>query len=77
MALTSSDLEAIADHLGAIASLIPLHPVTTAGECDVALSALNELLDSGGADEKHPFALLVTLLGGFISDYEDAQSAPK
>jgi len=31
---------------------------------------LNDLLDVGGANENHPLASLVTLLGHFIDDYE-------
>lgn len=48
----------------------PLYAIHNEVEYDYAIQVLNDLLDAGGADENHPLASLVTLLGHFIADYE-------
>jgi hypothetical protein len=39
-------------------------------EYSLAIDTLNELLDAGGADEKHPLALQVHHVGEAIAAYE-------
>lgn len=60
----------ITQHMNALCVQLPLHAIHDEQEYDEAVSALNELLDSGGADENHPLAVLVAMLGDFIADYE-------
>jgi HTH-type transcriptional regulator/antitoxin HigA len=72
--LTRADVDDIAEHLSAITSRIPLHPIRTKRAHKAALAALNALLDAGGADEKNPLSALVGLLGDLIGDYEDAHA---
>lgn len=38
------------------------------------VEALDQVLDSGGADEKHPLARLADYLGDLVADYEAAHS---
>ncbi len=73
--LSRADVDEITEHLDAISARIPLRPIKTKRDYKAATSALNALLDAGGAHEKSPLASLVTLLGEFIGDYEDAQPA--
>jgi len=63
-------IENVVHHYQEICHSVPLHPIYNEAEYDHAIQILNELLDAGGANEKHPLAMLVTLLGHFISDYE-------
>jgi HTH-type transcriptional regulator / antitoxin HigA len=51
---------------------VPLHPINSANEYDEAVRVLNALLDAGAADEAHPLAGLLTALGEFVGDYDDA-----
>lgn len=60
----------ITQHMSALCAQIPLHVIHDEHEYDDAVRVLNELLDAGGADERHPLASLVTMLGDFIADYE-------
>lgn len=74
--LTRDEVADITGHLNAISARIPLHPIKTKRDYKAALSALNALLDAGGADEKDPLSSLVALLGERIGDYEDVHMAP-
>lgn len=38
--------------------------------------ALDYVLDAGGADEKHPLALLADYLGNLVSEYETSRRLP-
>ena len=60
----------ITQHINALHAQVPLHSIENEHEYDEAINALNELLDAGGADEHHPLAVLVAMLGDFIADYE-------
>lgn len=60
----------ITQHINALRAQVPLHTIDNEQEYDEATNVLNELLDAGGADEHHPLAVLVTMLGEFIADYE-------
>lgn len=48
-----------------------LHPIHNERDYDKAVSALNQLLDAGDADENHPLADLANTLGALIGDYDD------
>ena len=64
------EIENIVRHYQEICHSIPLYSIQNETEYDHAIQVLNELLDAGGANENHPLASLVTLLGHFIADYE-------
>jgi HTH-type transcriptional regulator/antitoxin HigA len=49
-----------------------LKPARTKADYERLVSALDYVLDAGGADEKHPLAMLAGYLGELISQYEDA-----
>lgn len=55
----------------ALTAKIPLHSIHNERDYDQAVSALNQLLDAGAADENHPLADLANTLGALIGDYDD------
>ena len=67
----NSKLEQLAEHFAAIEREVPLRPIRSAEDYDAAVSAMNRLLDAGGANERHPLANLVAILGELIGDYDD------
>ena len=62
----------ITSHFKALSSIIPLHPISSERDYDKAVATLNQLLDAGAANEKHPLADLVNTLGTLISEYDNA-----
>lgn len=66
----ASEMKQLTAHMRAIAAAVPLGAI--AGEADyiAAVDCLNELLDAGGANESHPLAALVVLLGERIAAWE-------
>ena len=62
----------ITAHFQALSSVIPLHPIRTGHDYDKAVTALNQLLDAGAANEKHPLADLANTIGTLIGEYDDA-----
>lgn len=62
----------ITSHFKALSSIIPLHTISSERDYDKAVTKLNQLLDAGAANEKHPLADLVNTLGALISEYENA-----
>ena len=62
----------ITSHFKALSSIIPLHPISSERDYDKAVATLNQLLDAGAADEKHPLADLVNTLGTLIGEYDNA-----
>ncbi len=64
----------IAAHFEALNRFVPLHPITNEDDHEKAISALNQLLDAGAADEDHPLAGLVDTLGALIGVYEEARN---
>ena len=64
------EIDNIVHHCQEICHSIPLYAIHNEAEYDHAIQILNDLLDAGGANENHPLASLVTLLGHFIADYE-------
>jgi HTH-type transcriptional regulator/antitoxin HigA len=61
----------ITTHVQALSSVIPLHPIRTESDYEKAVAALNQLLDAGAANEKHPLADLANTLGALIGEYDD------
>lgn len=60
----------ITQHMNALRAQVPLHTIDNEQEYEQVITALNELLDAGGADEHHPLAVVASLLSDFIEDYE-------
>ena len=61
----------ITSHFKALSSIIPLHTISSERDYDKAVTTLNQLLDAGAANEKHPLADLVNTLGALISEYDN------
>lgn len=61
----------ITSHFKALSSIIPLHTISGERDYDKAVTTLNQLLDAGAANEKHPLADLVNTLGALISEYDN------
>ena len=64
-------LKEVTRHYTALCSQIPLKPIRSAQEHEQAVAALNNLMDAGVANEDHPLADLLVILGELISVYED------
>ena len=64
-------LEAIASRYQALSELLPLRALRSEADYDRAVAVLDNLLDAGAADEQHPLADLVNVLGQFISAYDE------
>jgi HTH-type transcriptional regulator / antitoxin HigA len=69
-------LQSVAQHFTALSAFIPLNTIRNARDYRKAVVALNQLLDSGAADEKHPLANLVDTLGALIGEYDEATYLP-
>lgn len=67
----------ITSHYVALTSLVPLRAIHHHAEYEQAVSMLNRLLDAGAANEDHPLAELVHMLGLLIGDYDDQHFAPE
>ena len=50
--------------------MVPLKAITREADYKKAVTTLDELLDAGGANERHPLAGLVEALGELIESYE-------
>jgi HTH-type transcriptional regulator/antitoxin HigA len=50
-----------------------LKPARSRADYERLVLALDYVLDAGGADEKHPLALLADYLGDLVSEYEMAR----
>jgi HTH-type transcriptional regulator / antitoxin HigA len=64
------DIDAVTSYYKALARLVPLKAITSEAEYRKAISALEQLLDAGGANERHSLAGLVEALGELIESYE-------
>ena len=64
------DINAVTSHYQALARMVPLKAITREAEYKKAVATLEELLDAGGASERHPLAGLVEALGEMIESYE-------
>lgn len=67
----------ITSHYEALNALVPIHPISNPEDYAKAVTALNQLLDAGAADEDHPLAGLVNTVGALIGTYEDAHNPPE
>ena len=66
----NADLREIARHFTALSAAVPMRPLRNERDYKAAVRAMDELLDAGGADEAHPLADLVALVGEFVDEYE-------
>jgi HTH-type transcriptional regulator/antitoxin HigA len=57
----------------ALSSVVPLRAIRTDADYETAVAALNGLLDAGAADQQHPLARLVNILGSLIGDYDQSR----
>lgn len=64
------DIDAVTSHYKALARLVPLRAITSEADYRKAVAVLEELLDAGGANERHPLAGLVEALGEVTESYE-------
>ena len=64
------DINAVTSHYKALARWVPLKAITSEADYRKAVAALEELLDAGGANERHPLAGLVAALGEVIESFE-------
>lgn len=69
----SAVLERISKRYEALAAVAPVHRIRTRDQYDAAVESLNVLLDGGAADEAHPLAELVHLIGERIEAYESRE----
>ncbi len=70
----ANEMDKIAKRYQALCELVPLKPIVRKAEYDAAVGHLNRLLDAGGANQAHPLAGLVELLGEVIHSYEKRQA---
>ena len=64
------DINAVTSQYKALARLVPLKAITSETDYRKAVAALEQLLDAGGANERHPLAGLVEALGEVIESFE-------
>ena len=64
------DIDAVTSCYKALARLVPLKAITSEADYRKAVSALEQLLDAGGANQRHMLAGLVEALGKLIESYE-------
>ncbi len=65
-------LKEVSHHYTALCAQIPLKPIHSKKDYERAVAALNSLMDAGVANEKHPLADLLAILGDLIGNYEQA-----
>lgn len=64
------DIDAVTSSYQALSKLVPLKAITSEAGYQKAVASLEQLLDAGGANERHPLAGLVEALGELIESYE-------
>ena len=69
----ANEMDKIAKRYQALCELVPLKPILRKAEYEAAIEHLNRLLDAVGANQSHPLAGLVELLGEVIHSYEKRQ----
>ena len=68
--MSALDIDAVTSHYRALVRKVPLMAITREADYKKAVAVLDELLDAGGANERHPLAGLVDALGQIIESYE-------
>jgi HTH-type transcriptional regulator/antitoxin HigA len=66
----NADIRNIARHFTALTAVVPLRHIRTERDYRIAVRAMDELIDAGGADETNVLADLVALVGEFVDEYE-------
>ena len=61
----------ITSQFQALTAKIPLRAIHNEQDYDKAVSTMNQLLDAGAANEKHPLADLANTLAALIGDYDE------
>jgi len=64
------DMKQLTAHMRAIAAAVPLGAIAGKRDYNRAVDCLDQLLDAGGAEETHPLAALVAVLGERIAAWE-------
>jgi HTH-type transcriptional regulator/antitoxin HigA len=72
---SEAELQEIEVNFRALSRLVPLGQIKSEDEYARAVGAMNGLLDAGGANEDHPLAMLVCIVGDRIAEYVDAMGA--
>ena len=68
--MSALDIDAVTSHYQALARMVPLKALNREADYKQAVATLEELLDAGAANERHPLAGLVEALGEMIESYE-------
>ena len=71
-----SEAADLALHFNAVTAKVPLRVIDCQADYDAAVAAMDALVDAGAADENHPLADLLALLGTFVGGYDDRHYAP-
>lgn len=69
--MDQSTVAEIITRFQALQEIVPLKPIHSDQEYDLAVQTMNQLLDAGAADENSVLAALVNSLGSLIGDYDD------
>jgi len=72
--MDAKEIDKIVKRYKALCELVPLKPIVRKAEYEAAVKHLNRLLDAGGANQSHPLAGLVELLGEVVHSYEKRQA---
>lgn len=74
--MDDSAIDDIIRRYRALAAVVPLRPIRSAADYDRTVKVLNQLLDAGASDERHPLADLVGTLGELVADYDATHYPP-
>lgn len=66
----TGQMKELTAHMRAIGAAVPLGAIASEADYAAAVTCLDQLLDAGGANEAHPLAALVALLGERIAAWE-------
>lgn len=70
-----NEMQEITKRYAELCELVPLKPILQPEDYEAAVENLNRLMDAGGANEAHPLAGVVDLLGSLIHSYEMRQES--
>ena len=65
----------VADRYQRMNEVVPLRPIRDARDYEIAVTAMNRLLDQGGAEENNALADIVETIGTLIESYESSHVA--